>query len=250
MLKWGLSILCLVFSLHVNAENLVLPDVDARYETLTCHQSCKKAKKTKTWLMRTSNQVEYRNIEKNGQLADFGEIWKRDNNGIMGYVYVMHKDQRAIEYLQDDLKLLGIPADKEKWQTVTQLITANELQWLNKKKIKTASFKGFPTQAYSGMLGGKLKGAQVNVLWSEALNLPVKLEYVFPKNKVTIQLQEVMTSEDLSIANKAPKTSEQTLANFQQVYFTDIGDMEQSDDAKEWIEKAHGAPGLHHHHHE
>jgi len=243
--QWVLSTFILVFSLLSHAENLGLPDVNARYETLSCHHPCKKVKKTTGWLMRTGIEVEYRNIEKNGQLADFGEIWKRDNNGNMGYVYMMHKDQRAIEYLQDDLKLLGIPSDEEKWQTVAQLITANELHLLSQRKIKTSSFKGFPTQAFYG----KLKGAKVNVLWSQALNLPVKLEYSFPKSKVTMQLQEIFTSEDLSIDNKVPKTSEQTLASYQQVYFTDIGDMEQSDDAKEWIEKAHGAPGLHHHQH-
>jgi hypothetical protein len=39
------------------------------------------------------------------------------------------------------------------------------------------------------------------------------------------------------------------LDNYQQVYYTDIGDMEQNDDAKEWLSKAQGAPGLHAHHH-
>lgn len=242
--QWLFSMFILAFSLLSQAENSALPDLDARYETVSCQQPCKKAKKTTGWLMRTGTEVAYRNIEKNGQLADVEEIWKRDSNGIMRYVYVMHQDQRAIEYLQDDLKLLGIPTDEEKWQTVTQLMTASELNLLTKKKINTANFKGFATEAYSG----KLKGAQMHVVWSPALSLPVKLEYIFPKNKVTVQLKEVFSGTQL-IDSRAPKTSEQTLANYQQVYFTDIGDMEQSDDAKEWIEKAHGAPGLHRHAH-
>ncbi len=236
-----------LMSAFAYAEAESLPALDARFETVQCAIPCKKTVKRDWWLMRMTNQVELRDIErKTGQSAKRGEIWKHSPDGKMGYLFLMHDDKRAIEYLFDDLKVLGIKSDENQWHITSQLISDAELAGLKKISKKPIAYQGYPTESYVGAING----AKVKLTWLPQLKIPVKLEYVYAKNKVTIQLNQLNLTESAQTTNnRAPKTTDEVLNSYQQVYYTDIGDMEQSDDAKEWLAKAQGAPGLHSHHH-
>jgi hypothetical protein len=237
----------LLMSSFAYAEAEPLQALDAKFETVQCAVPCKKAVKRDWWLMRMTNQVELRDVErKPAQLAKRGEIWKYSPDGKMGYLFLMHDDKRAIEYLFDDLKVLGIKSDENQWQITSQLISDAELSGLKKISKKPIVYQGYLTENYAGAING----AKVKLTWLPQLRIPVELEYVYPKSKVTIQLQQLNVAGDTIVAkNISPKTTEEILNSYQQVYYTDIGDMEQSDDAKEWLAKAQGAPGLHAHHH-
>jgi hypothetical protein len=242
-----LSTLLISASAFSYAESTPAPTLDAKFETVQCAIPCKKSVKNNWWLMRQSDQVELRDIVSNtGQLAKRGGIWKHSPDGKMGYLFLMHEDKRSIEYLFDDLKVIGINADENQWQITSQLVSETELAELTKLKSKPANYYGHSIENYSGIING----AKVKLAWLPQLHIPVKIEYTYPKSKVTIQLLQLnLADTTLATKNLAPKTTEEVLNSYQQVYYTDIGDMEQNDDAKEWLAKAQGAPGLHEHHH-
>ena len=240
-----MGILTLLLSVQAFAETAPLPVLDARFETVQCAVPCKKPVKRNWWLMRQSEQVELRDFEpKSGLLAKRSEIWKHSPDGKMGYLFLMHPDKRAIEYLFDDLKVLGIKSDENQWQVTSQLVSEYELAGLKKTSQKPATYHGYETESYTGTIND----AKVKLVWLPQLRLPVKLDYVYPKSTVTIQLNQ-LNIEGTTKSKPAPQTTEAILNTYQQVYYTDIGDMEQNDDAKEWLAKAQGAPGLHAHHH-
>jgi hypothetical protein len=248
-----LGALVLLVSTFAYAETEHLPALDARFETAQCAMPCKKAVKRNWWLMRQSEQVELRDIDsKTGQLAKRGEIWRHSPDGKTGYLFLMHEDKRTIEYLFDDLRVLGINADANQWQVTSQLISDTELAGLNKTSGKPVNYAGYSAESYTGTIhAGTVDDAKVKLLWLPELHIPVKIEYTYPKSKVTIQLRQLNVGGKALAAKEqqAPKTTEEVLNSYQQVYYTDIGDMEQNDDAKEWLAKAQGAPGLHTHHH-
>ena len=242
-----LGVLLLAFSINAEAQTTALPILDAQFETTQCAIPCKKTVKRNWWLMRQPDQVELRDVEsQSGRLATRGEIWKHSPDGKLGYLFLMHQDKRAIEYLFDDLKVIGVKSDENQWQINSQLISESELANLKKTASQSKAYQGYDTEHYIGTLND----AQVKLTWLPQLRLPIKLEYTYPKSKVTIFLKQLNAdSTPLTDSHSAPKTTEAILNTYQQVYFTDIGDMEQNDDAKEWLAKAQGAPGLHAHHH-
>lgn len=247
-----LGALVLLVSTFAYAEAEPLPALDARFETVQCATPCKKSVKRQWWLMRQSEQVELRDIDsKSAQLAKRGEIWRHSPDGKTGYLFLMHEDKRAIEYLFDDLRVLGINADENQWQVTSQLVSDIELAGLKKTSNKPENYGEYSVESYTGTIhAGTVNDAKVKLLWLPQLHIPVKIEYTYPKSKVTIQLRQLNVAGKALSANKpAPKTTEEVLNSYQQVYYTDIGDMEQNDDAKEWLAKAQGAPGLHAHHH-
>lgn len=239
--------LILLASTLAHAETESLPLLDAKFETVQCAIPCKKSVKRDWWLMRSTEQTELRDVaRKTGQLAQRGEIWKHSPTGKMGYLFLMHHDKRSIEYLFDDLKVLGIKSDENQWQIVSQLVTDTELAGLKKTNSKPTNYHGYSVEYYTGIING----AKVKLSWLPQLRIPVKLEYIYPKSKVTVQLQQLnLAGATLPAIQQAPKTTDTMLDSYQQVYYTDIGDMEQNDEAKEWLSKAQGAPGLHEHHH-
>lgn len=238
-----LALICL--SLSVSAAEQP-PAVDAQFETIKCAIPCKQELKTEWWMMRTPNTIELRHLvgNKGNTLAKRGEMWKYNPKGKTTYLFLMHDDQRAIEYLFDDLKILGLGVDETQWQINSQFLTNAELAGFKKSTKTSKAYQGYQTAVYTGKIGQ----ADVNVMWLPALKVPVKLEYVYPKSKVTIALKTLAAGENLQ-QSKAPKTTTDKLASYDQVYYTDIGDMEEDPTAQAWIAKAAGAPGLHAHHH-
>jgi hypothetical protein len=233
-------------SMQVQAATEGLPAVDARFETIKCAMPCKEAAETEWWMMRTPSTVEVRHVDaQTGELSKRGEMWKYSPNGKSTYLFMMHEDKRAIEYLFDDLKILGLGIDERRWQINTQLLTNEELASFEKAKGKSEAYQGYETEVYNGMIGK----AQVRVLWLPALKLPAKLEYVYPTSTTTIKLKTLAANEKLQAENTVPRTTEAQLATYHHVYYTDIGDMEENPEAQTWIAKAAGAPGLHAHQH-
>jgi hypothetical protein len=217
------------------------PPINAQYKTTACAKPCTTTNEREWWIFRTPEQVELRDIDtRTGQLGKYSEIWKHTSNEKLGYLFLMHDDKRAIEYLFDDLKVLNINADEHKWQVSSQLVSDDELARMQKLAKKTDPYHGYLTESYTG----KINDADVEVTWLPQLHIPEKIIYFYPRNTVTVALEKLSTTPDNNLS-----TSEETLNSYQQVYYTDIGDMEQNADAQEWIAKAQGAPGLHSHQH-
>lgn len=242
MLKYLSALLMLLSTMQVYAEMEMLPEINAKYETMQCVMPCDNPVKREWWMMRESNRIEFRDFNKTtGELAKQSEMWIYHGNNKSSYFFLMHQDMRAIEYLFDDLKILGRSIDKKKWQQLTKFVTSDELASFTKRNTKSALFQGYQVESYEGRLGE----AQINLAWLPTLNIPVRLEYVYATRKTTIQLSDLYTDDRLK---EVPKTTDKIIANYQQVYYTDIGDMEDNPRAQEWIAKTNGAPGLHHHH--
>lgn len=219
--------------------------VSAEYVTTQCAIACQTPNKRIWWMFRTPNQVELRDVNvRTGLPAKSSELWRLNPDGKLNYVYLMHQDRRAIEYLFDDLRILGIAADQKKWEILTQLVTKDELAAMKKLPAKTTPVQGFVAELYTG----QIHDIKVEITWLPQLNLPAKVAYIYPQNTVTVILQMVYTS-DKSNPSSTKMTTEQQLDTYQHVYYTDIGDMEQNAEAEEWITKAEGAPGLHRHPH-
>ena len=224
-----------------------LSAINAQFETTQCALPCKTPNTTAWWLLRSNNQVELRGIDNNThKLSPRSEIWTLNPDGKLGYLFLMHEDKRAIEYLFDDLKILGINPDKEKWEETSQLVTESELNQMKRTGIETATFQGYETISYQG----EINNAQVNIVWIPELKIPLKMVYTYPDITTTVQLKKLINGENLALPeNKQLKTSNQALSNYQQVYYTDIGDMEDNSKAQVWIAKARGALGIHAHNH-
>ncbi|MDX1915876.1 MAG: hypothetical protein SFU55_09860 [Methylophilus sp.] len=228
-----------------------IPNIDARFETIQCEIPCKKPQKRIWWMLRSATQIELRDVGLHtGKLAKFGEIWRHQADNKLSYLFLMYEDKRAIEYLPDDLKILGISADEKQWQIITQLITDDEVAHMKKTSVKSEFYHRYQVESYVGMIND----TRVSVLWLPQLHIPAKIVYYYPKpknsgtkvpeTKITVQLKQLSTELASSI-----RTSESQLSSYQQVYYTDIGDMEQNAEAQAWITKAKGAPGLHTHQH-
>ena len=224
-----------------------LPAVNAQYTTTQCERPCAKPQKKQWWLMRTANQVELRDVEpKTGQLSSHGELWKRAPDGKMAYWYLMHDDKRVIEYLFDDLRVLGIKTDESQWQMLTQIVPDHEKANLQLRAGKPTRYLGHAAERFSGVING----VKIQLTWLPDLHVPALVEYQYPKRKVTVKLAQLQDATDAASAGHlSPNTDDAALSQYQQVYYTDIGDMEQNDEVKAWLVRATGAPGLHAHHH-
>jgi hypothetical protein len=220
-----------------------LPNISVEWVTTQCAMPCEKSTQNTWWMFREGQQVELRNIDVKTKLpSQYSELWQRNPDNKLNYAFIMHDEQRAIDYLFDDLKILAIEANNQKWEVLTQLIPQDEMRQLKKTDRSTEKFQGFATEEYAG----EINGAKVNLLWIPELSIPAKLEYSYPQQKVTVNLQKII---DASAQNHTPVSSTKLLDTYQRVYYTDIGDMEQNTEAQVWLAKAHGAPGLHSHHH-
>jgi hypothetical protein len=108
------------------------------------------------------------------------------------------------------------------------------------KKPTAESYQGYVTELYTG----KIQNADVVVTWLPELRIPLNVTYTYPNKQISVDLKQLNTKADPLL-----RTTGQLLDQYQRVYFTDIGDMEQNADAQQWIAKANGAPGLHAHQH-
>lgn len=211
-----------------------LPSLDARFETSQCEVPCKHPVKREWLMLREASQVELRDVN-----ASHSDLWQWSDNAGLDYMYLMHGEKRAIDYTSIDLRLLGMGVGEQKWQALTQLVTTSELASMQKKPGQ--AYEGMPTETYQG----KLKGVETEVIWIPALQIPLQVDYRYPKHHVTVKLVERYQS-----ALPVEKTTGQILQAYQHVDFVDIGDMEHDKQAVTWLSQAKGAPGVHVHGHE
>ncbi|WP_334106517.1 hypothetical protein [Methylobacillus sp.] len=211
----------------------LLPALDARFETSQCEVPCKHSIKREWLMLRTANQVELRDMN-----ASHSDLWQWQDSTGLDYVYLMHGEKRAIDYTSIDLRLLGIGVGEQKWQALTQLVTTSELASMQSKPGQI--YEGMPTEIYQG----KLKGVETEVIWVPALQIPLQVDYRYPKHHVTVKLVERYQG-----SLPMEKTTNQILQVYQHVDFIDIGDMEHDKQAVTWLSQAKGAPGVHMHGH-
>ena len=216
-----------------------LPELQARFETTQCATPCKKPVKREWFMLREANQVELRDLN-----DDHSDLWRLQADGSLEYVYLMHGLQRAIDYAPVDLRLLGINASESKWHGLSQLLSREELDGMQKKAGR--AYQGMATEIYKGKIGN----IKTEVTWIPELAVPLKLQYQYPKHTVTVQLKQRYQGKLAQSKLPITPTTEATLQAYQHVDFTDIGDMEHDPVATAWLSQAKGAPGVHVHHHQ
>lgn len=240
-----LLLLNLIFaSTFALAEPQQAVPLDAKFMTESCAKPCKKTIIQQWWMMRDNTQVEIRSADRKNQLDEHSEVWKiNPTDGKMHYLYLMHDEKRVIEYEHEDMNILRMSPSEQKWQEMSQLITDKDLALLKKSAKKSKPYFGKLTEIYKG----KLNGADVRLTWIPELKLPQQMVIDYPNSRIKITLKSMGNTSNKS--EQAPRSTEAILANYSQVFYTDIGDMEHNADDKIWIRKAHGAPGLGMHHH-
>lgn len=240
-----LLLLNLIFaSTFALAEPQQAAPLDAKFMTESCAKPCKKSITKQWWMMRDNTQVEIRSADNKNQLDEHSEVWKiNPTDGKMHYLYLMHDEKRVIEYEHEDMNILRMSPSEQKWQEMSQLITDKDLAQLKKSAKKTKPYFGKLTEIYTG----KLNGTNVRLTWIPELKLPQQMVVDYPNSRIKITLKSMGKTSNKS--EEAPRSTEAILANYTQVFYTDIGDMEHNAEDKIWIRKAHDAPGLGMHHH-
>lgn len=232
-----LTTLLLLTSNLAFSGNINLIPINAKFETTTCDLPCNHSAnqiKTQWWLLRHHQQVETRKDGSNNS-----QLWLKSAENQLSYFYMLHDEKRAIEYAAVDLNMLGIATNQSKWQTVTSLIAEADLA--NMKKNQTEQkYETYQLAHYSGFLNG----IQTEVLWVAELQIPLQISYTTTKQRVTIDLIN-RYNENLPIQ----ATTQQTLMTYQQVDYSDIGDIEHSSTSAKWLDKVDGAPGINSHQH-
>jgi len=244
LLKPLLLLNLILASTFALAEPQQATSLDAKFMTESCAKPCKKPIIQHWWMMRDNTQVELRSLDRKNQLDEHSEVWQfSPADGKMHYLYLMHDEKRVIEYQHEDMSLLQMSPSEQKWQEVSQLITNKDLALLKKSSKKSEPYFGKLTEIYTG----KLNGTDVQLTWIPELKVPQQMVVDYPNSRIKITLKSMGNIS--AKPEQAPRSTEAILANYSQVFFTDIGDMEQNAEDKIWINKAHDAPGLGKHHH-
>ncbi len=215
-------------------EGSALSALNAQFETTECARPCKKSIKHAWWMWRTPEKVELRKAQ-----SANSELWELQADKTISYAFLMHDEKKLIEYSDVDLKMLNQSMDANKWEALTRLVTQKDLASMQKKPLKR-QYQGLSLTQYDG----KLNGVETHITWVQALQVPLKMTYVYPKHQLTVNL----LSHNMQQAS-VTATTEQTLQSYDRIDYTDIGDMEHAASAKVWLSKATDAPGLHSHQH-
>jgi len=94
--------------------------VAAKFSTTTCALPCAQPRSGEWYLWRNDNRVEIRSGS--GQI---GEIWRRDDQGRISFLYVEPAHKRGIEYTAIDLRLIG---NSRPWERLASIIDPAELE--------------------------------------------------------------------------------------------------------------------------
>ena len=224
----------LASNLAFAADKSFIP-LNAKFETTSCELPCNSAAKQakiQWWLLRNHQQVEKRKDNSNNS-----QLWLQAAHEQLHYFYLLHDEKRSIEYATLDLNMLGITTDQKKWQTLNSLIAIDDLAKLTKTQTKQ-QYQTYRLEQYSGVLNG----VQTEVLWIVELQIPLQMSYLYPTQKITVDLM-MRDAEQMPIA----ATTQQTLMSYQQVDYADIGDIEHSVVSAKWLNKVEDAPGIHAH---
>lgn len=222
-----LGIACLVVSAPSPA-SADYEAVAAKFSTRTCALPCAQSRSGDWYLWRGENRVEIRSGS--GQI---GEIWRRDDNGHVSFVYVEPAHKRGIAYNATDLRLIG---NIRPWARLASIIDPAELEKL--EPVGETEFLGHKAQRYKGNLDKR----SVEVVWIPHLQLAAQVINTYPDHQVTTELQSFLTGQESAAA-----LSEADLIDYQLVDFADLGDME-TNPSMAWLKQS-AAPGHEHHHH-
>ncbi|OAI27806.1 MULTISPECIES: hypothetical protein [Methylomonas] len=207
-----------------------LPPAAAEYKTtLTAdtaghqHDSSDAAAAAVVWrFWRDGRQI----VMERPQLG-LGELWQRDGKALI-HRKLYHNDRRAIEFQEDDLKMLG---NKPAWQKLALLVDPAVLarlavggeEWLD----------GKPVREYRGTAAG----AEWHVVIRLDLGLPVLIERTADG---TAEHTELLNAYPLSGAPWQPTASE----TYEIIDYADLGDKEYDP----FVIKVQRQMGHEHHH--
>jgi hypothetical protein len=197
-------------------------DVAARFNTTTCALPCTAPQSGDWYLWRGENRVEVR-----AGSGEVGEIWRRDGKGRVDFVYVEPAHKRGIEYNASDLRIIG---HTRSWDRLASLIPPAELEKLS--PAGETEVLGHKAQRYSGKLGQRT----LEVVWLPDLQIAARVSVTYPDRQVTTELKGFLGKDDIAA------TSDDALAAYQLVDFSDLGDME-TKPSMAWVKEAVAAPG-------
>lgn len=202
--------------------------VAARFTTSTCGNPCDSSRSRQWYFWRGQDRVEIRNVA-----GSVGEIWKRDPQGRVSFIYLEPAQRRGIEYTPNELNFVH---NQHPWEQLASLVSPQALEKLTPSG--DAQFLGLPAKLYKGQLAGK----QVEVTWLPELQLAARLENIHPDGRTVTELQAFLNDGD-----KAKAITDRQLQEFLLVDYADVGDLE-GDTAMDWL-KHSLAPGHESHHH-
>lgn len=176
-----------------------------------------------TWrFWRDSQQI---NIER-PQLG-VGELWQREGHSII-HRQLYHADQRALEFQDDDLKML---ATTPSWQKLALLMDPNVLTQLTAGDIEWSD--GYPTREYQGKLA--------DTDWHIVIRLDIALPLLIERQQQAfLERTELLHAYPLNAAPWQPTPSQ----GYDAIDFADLGDKEYDP----FVIKVQAQMGHEHHH--
>ncbi|MEQ1530763.1 MAG: hypothetical protein ABL925_15720 [Methylococcales bacterium] len=156
-----------------------------------------------------------------------GELWQRDGQSII-HRKLYHGDHRAIEFQDDDLRML---AASPSWQKLALLVDQKLLAQLSVSDIEWSD--GYPAREYQG----KIAETQWHIVMRMDLGLPVLIERRQPGFS---ERTELLNAYALSAAPWQPTPT----TGYDVIDFADLGDKEYDP----FVIKVQAQMGHEHHH--
>lgn len=212
----------------IDPASRVLPSVAAEFVTTRVndehehgeHESQAENVNWRFW--RDTNQV----TTERPQLG-VGELWQRDGQTII-HRKLYHADRRAIEFQDDDLKMLNsMPA----WRKLELLVDSKILEQLQAGEVEWSD--GYPTREYRG----RLAGIDWHVVMRLDLALPALIERHHPHGS---ERTELLSAHPL---NQVPWQPTPT-RGYDVIDFADLGDKE----SDPFVIRVQSQMGRDHHH--
>jgi hypothetical protein len=156
-----------------------------------------------------------------------GELWQRDGHSII-HRKLYHADQRAIEFQDDDLKMLDTMPS---WQKLALLLDQKLLGQLTEDDLEWSD--GYPTREYQG----KIAETEWYIVMRMDLALPILIER---QQEGFLERTELLHAYTLNTAPWQPTASNV----YDVIDFADLGDKEYDP----FVIKVQAQLGHHHHH--
>ncbi len=219
---------------HEGAEKIVdlssenLPRVAAEYVTMHEGEEHEHEHRTTdadhvTWrFWRDGQQI----VIERPQL-ELGELWQRDGKTVI-HRKLYHADQRAIEFQEDDLRMLGA---KPSWQKLALLVDPKILDQLSAGDLEWPD--NHPVREYRGKIGD----SQWHIVMRMDLGLPILVER---EHDGVSEHTELLNAYELT---KSPWQPAQT-NDYDIIDYADLGDKEYDP----FVIKVQAQMGHEHHH--
>lgn len=123
-------------------------------------------------------------VETHNLADDSGEVWRKAENGEIGYQRLFHDQQQLIDYQPGDLRALGAVPD---WNAVTSLLNPAALAEL--RGGDAVKILDLDAQRYRGQLHGQA----LKVVWLPTQQLPALIETKQPGQRIVTRIQAIFT---------------------------------------------------------